>query len=277
VAAVTRVAYPGPDGTHSATACDKLFPDADLVGLPSFEAVAEAVERCEVDFGILPIENTFAGPVAPTHDLLYDSPLCIARQTTVGIKHALVGLEVIPREEIRVVRSHPMALDQCRELLAALPWATAIAAPTTSGAAAQVAATGDRSEVAISSERAAQALGLVVIEEDVGDHHQVFTRFVAVATHLRLDRAEGEEWRIAFSFVTDHQPGALFRALEPFARHGLDLVQLVSRPIPKTPWRYRFDAVLAGFPLEPVVSETLTELRAMTRELRVFGSYPVAG
>jgi prephenate dehydratase len=271
------VAYPGPEGAHSAAACDQLFPDADIVALPSFEAVAAAVARCEVEYGVLPMENTFAGPVAPTHDLLYDSPLCIARQTTVGIKHALVGLERIPREEIRVVRSHPMALDQCRELLAALPWATAIAAPTTSGAASQVAATGDRTEVAISSERAAQAHGLVVIEDDVGDHHQVFTRFVAVATHLRLDRADGEEWRIAFSFVTDHQPGALFRALEPFARHGLDLVQLVSRPIPKTPWRYRFDAVLAGFPLEPVVSETLAELRAMTRELRVFGSYPVAG
>ncbi|MDX6514650.1 MAG: chorismate mutase / prephenate dehydratase [Gaiellaceae bacterium] len=274
---MTSVAYPGPEGAHSAAACDKLFPDAEIVALPSFEAVAAAVTRCEVEYGVLPMENTFAGPVAPTHDLLYDSALCIARQTTVGIRHALVGLERIPREEIRVVRSHPMALDQCRELLAALPWATAIAAPTTSGAAAQVAATGDRSEVAISSERAAQALGLVVIEDDVGDHHQVFTRFVAVATHLRLDRADDEDWRIAFSFVTDHQPGALFRTLEPFARHGLDLVQLVSRPIPKTPWRYRFDAVLAGFPLEPVVSETLAELRTMTRELRVFGSYPVAG
>src|SRR3954454_18377221 len=127
------VAYPGPEGTHSASACYKLFPDAELVVLPTFEAVAEAVARAEVDYGVLPIENTFAGPVAPTHDLLYDSPLAIARQTTVGIRHALVGIEAIPREEIRVVRSHPMALDQCRELLAALPWATAIAAATTSG------------------------------------------------------------------------------------------------------------------------------------------------
>jgi prephenate dehydratase len=271
------VAYPGPEGTHSATACDQLFPEAELVVLPTFEAVAAAVGDAEVDYGVLPIENTFAGPVAPTHDLLYDSPLAIARQTTVGIRHALVGLEAIPREDIRVVRSHPMALDQCRELLAALPWATAIAAATTSGAAAIVKESGDPTEVAISSERAAHAHGLLVLEDDVGDHHEVYTRFVAVATHLRLDRAEGQDWRIAFSFVTDHQPGALFRALEPFARHGLDLVQLVSRPIPKTPWRYRFDAVLSGFPLEPVVEETLAELRAMTRELRVNGSYPVAG
>src|SRR5438270_6996046 len=157
------VAYPGPEGAHSAAACDQLFPNAELVVLPSFEAVAGAVADCEVEYGVLPMENTFAGPVAPTHDLLYDSPLCIARQTTVGIRHALVGLETVPREEIRVVRSHPMALDQCRELLAELPWATAIAAATTSGAAAHVAQAGDRTEVAISSERAAQAHGLVVI------------------------------------------------------------------------------------------------------------------
>jgi prephenate dehydratase len=274
---VPTVAYPGPEGAHSAAACDQLFPEGELVVLPSFEAVAGAVARGEVEYGVLPMENTFAGPVAPTHDLLYDSPLAIARQTTVAIRHALVGLAPVTREEIRVVRSHPMALDQCRELLAALPWATAIAAPTTSGAAALVAEGGDRTEVAISSERAAQAHGLVVIEDDVGDHHEVYTRFVAVSTHVRLDREGDEDWRIAFSFVTDHAPGALHRALEPFARHALDLVQLVSRPIPKTPWRYRFDAVLAGHPLDPIVNETLAELRAMTRELRVFGSYPVAG
>ena len=92
---------------------------------------------------------------------------------------------------------------------------------------------------------------------------------------MRVDH-DGEDWRIAFSFVTNHEPGALHRALEPFGRHGIDLVQLVSRPIPQTTWRYRFDAVLAGHPLDPIVSETLREARARTRRLRLFGSYPAA-
>ena len=74
--------------------------------------------------------------------------------------------------------------------------------------------------------------------------------------------------------MTDHQPGALHRAIEPFARHGIDLAQLVSRPIPHSPWRYRFDAVLAGHPLDPVISGALVEVSARTRRLRVFGSYP---
>jgi prephenate dehydratase len=270
------VAYPGRDGAHSAAACERLFPDgAELVPLPSFAAVAEAAAEGVVEFGVLPIESSLSGPVPETHDLLYESPLSIASETILQIRHCLVGIEAVPLEEIRLIHSHPAALDQCRRVLAALPWATAVAAATTADAAADVAARADPSEVAIASERAARLHGLHVIVADVGDHPEAYTRFVSVAPYTRLDR-DGSDWRTAFSFVTDHRPGALHRAIEPFARHELDLVQLVSRPIPKTPWRYRFDAVLAGHPLDPVVSESLAELGALARELTIFGSYPAA-
>jgi len=267
------VAYPGRDGAHSAAACERLFPDGELVALPSFSAVVAAASSGAVECGVLPIESSLSGPVAETHDLLYDSPLSIIGETVLPIRHCLVGPETIPLEEIRVIRSHPAALDQCRGLLAALPTATAIAAATTADAASVVAERGDPTEVAIASERAAALHGLTIISGDVGDHRAAFTRFVSLATYTRLDR-ESATWRTAFSFVTDHQPGALHRAIEPFARHGIDLVQLVSRPIPSTPWRYRFDAVLAGHPLDPVIRDGLAELAGRTRRLRVFGSYP---
>lgn len=268
-----RVAYPGREGAHSAAACEQLFPETDAVALPSFAAVAAAVAKREAELGVLPIESSLAGPVAETHDLLYDSALAIVRETVVPIRHVLAGVAHIPLAEITLVRSHPVALDQCRDLLASMPRATAIAAATTADAAAQVAADGRPDEVAIASERAAALHGLIVLREDVGDHPEAYTRFVAVATHVRLDREDGP-WRTAFSFVTDHRPGALHRAIEPFGRHGLDLVQLTSRPIPQTPWRYRFDAVLAGHPFDPLVEESLAELAKRTRKLRVFGSYP---
>jgi prephenate dehydratase len=156
-----------------------------------------------------------------------------------------------------------------------MPWATAIAAGTTAEAAADVAASGDPAQAAIAGERAARLYGLKVIAGDVGDHTAAYTRFVSVTNSTRLDRS-AEDWRSAFSFVTDHQPGALHRAIEPFARHGIDLVQLVSRPIPDTPWRYCFHAVLAGHPLDPEISAALAEVRAKTRRLKVFGSYPAA-
>jgi len=269
-----NVAYPGRDGAHSAAACDRLFPDgADLVPLPSFTAVVEAASEGSVAFGVLPIESSLTGPVAETHDLLYDSPLSINAEAVLPIRHCLVGPAEIALEDIRVVRSHPAALDQCRRLLAAMPWATAIAAATTADAAHKASEHGDPHEVAIASERAAQAYGLTVIAGDVGDHPEAYTRFVSVAPFTRLDR-ESETWRTAFSFITDHRPGALHRAIEPFGRHSLDMVQLVSRPIPRTPWRYRFDSVLAGHPLDQIVAETLAEVAGLTRELRVFGSYP---
>jgi prephenate dehydratase len=272
-AQAVSVGYPGRDGAHSAAACDRLFPSAELVALPSFTAVAEAAAEGAVEFGVLPIESSLSGPVAETHDLLYDSPLAITGETVLPIRHCLVGPAHVEMEEIRVVHSHPAALDQCRQLLAAMPWATAIAAATTADAAADVAERGDPTEAAIASERAANLYGLTVIAGDVGDHPEAYTRFVSIATYMRLD-TYGKKWRTAFSFVTDHQPGALHRAIEPFARHRIDLMQLVSRPIPHSPWRYRFDAVLTGHPLDPVVREALSDIRARTRQLRVFGSYP---
>jgi prephenate dehydratase len=269
-----RVGYPGRDGAHSAAACDVLFPDgADLVPLPSFAEVARAVAEVEVAYGVLPIESSLAGSVAETHDLLNDSALAITAEAILAIRHCLVGPAAIPLDRIRVVHSHPVALDQCRRLLAGIPQATAVAAPTTADAAAHVAELADPAQTAIASERAAALHGLVVIESDVGDHPEAYTRFVAVSTHMRLD-ADGDDWRTAFSFTTEHQPGALHRAIEPFARREIDLLQLVSRPIPSLPWEYRFDAVLAGHPLDEVVRGALSEVRERTRSLGVFGSYP---
>jgi chorismate mutase/prephenate dehydratase len=272
----STVAYAGRDGAHAATACDRLFPEpADVVGLPSFTAVAEATVAGEVDFGVLPIESTLVGPIAETHDLLNSAPLSIADETVLRVRHCLLGTAKVPLSEIRVVRSHPAALDQCRRLLAGMPWATAIASGSTSEAAAEVAENGDPAEAAIAGEGAASLYGLAVLDPSVGDHPDTWTRFVSVATHTRLDRSS-HSWRTAFAFVTDHRPGALHRAIEPFARHGIDLVQLVSRPIPETPWRYCFHAVLAGHPLDDEIRSALGELRAQARRLKVFGSYPAA-
>ena len=111
-----------------------------------------------------------------------------------------------------------------------------------------------------------------MIADDVGDRPGAFTRFVALAP-VHAGRRRGEGWRTALSFVTDHQPGALYRALGPFARHGVNLVQLVSRPLPHSPLRYRFDVVLDGHVFDPTVRPALAEMRELTREVRLFGSY----
>jgi prephenate dehydratase len=274
VSEAVSVAYAGRDGAHAATACEQLFSgEASIIPLPSFTAVVEATVAGEVQFGVLPIESSLSGSIAETHDLLHVSPLSITHETVLRIRHCLLAVEDLPLERIRTVRSHPAALDQCRRLLAAMPWATAIAAGTTAEAAAEVAERGNPEEAAIAGERAASLFGLHVLAGDIGDHPEAYTRFVSVATHTRLDRT-AVDWRTAFSFATDHRPGALHRAIEPFAHNGIDLVQLVSRPLPDTPWRYCFHAVLAGHPLDPLIKAALADVRAQTRTLKVFGSYP---
>jgi prephenate dehydratase len=268
------VAYAGGAAAHSAEAAERLFPHAALRPLPTFTAVVEAAVAAEVGYGLLPIESSLVGPIAETHDLLWDSPLSIVAETVIPIRHFLAGRTRIPLERVTVVRSHPAALDQCRKLLASLNGVRAIAAATTAEAAELVAASEDEGEVAIVSERASRLHELEVIAADVGDHPEAYTRFVSLALHTRLERAPDEDWRTAFSFVTDHRAGALHRAIGPFALHGIDLLQLVSRPIPQAPWTYRFDAVLAGHPLEEPARTALAKLRAQVRRLRVFGSYP---
>jgi prephenate dehydratase len=271
---VIKVAYPGGAAAHSAAAAERLFPEErELVSLETFSDVVDAAVSGSVAYGVLPIESSLVGPVAETHDLLYDAQLSIVAETSIPIRHHLVARAPLAESEIRIIRSHPVALEQCRKLLRRLNGVRAIAASTTADAAAQVAESDTPGEAAIASERAATIYGLQVIEHDVGDHPEAFTRFVSVATHTRIDR-ERNEWRTAFSFVTDHRSGALYGAIEPFARHGLDLVQLVSRPIPHSPFKFLFDAVLAGHPLEQMTRAGFAEVRARVRDLRVLGSYP---
>jgi chorismate mutase/prephenate dehydratase len=265
------VAYPGPPGTHTAAAAETLFPEGPHVPVSGFRAVAEAVAAADVAYGVLPIESSLAGAVAETHDLLYERALSIVGETILPIRHQLAAAADVPLEEIRVIRSHPQALEQCRTLLARLPQAQAVPVATTAEAARSVAEDADAGVAAIAGAEAVRLYGLHVLVDDAADG-VAFTRFVSIAPFTRV--AGGlRDARTAFTFVTDHRPGALHRAIEPFARHGIDLVQLVSRPLPATPWRYRFDAVVAGHPLEPAVRVALRELTDQAAALRVVGVY----
>jgi prephenate dehydratase len=266
-----NVAYPGPAGSHSSAAAATLFPADTLVPFVGFRAVADAVVSHEATFGVLPIESSLAGAVAETHDLLYERALSIVGETILPIRHCLAAKGDVSLDEVRVIRSHPTALEQCRDLLARMPNASVVATSTAAEAGRQAAEDGDPTAAAIVGDEAVALYGLTVLEHDVGDT-LAFTRFVSIAPYTRVDR-DLRDARTAFTFATNHKPGALFAAIEPFARAGLDLVRLVSRPLPATPWKYRFDAVVAGHPLEPAVQVALRELDAVTRTLRVVGVY----
>jgi prephenate dehydratase len=271
---IVAVAYPGPPGSHASAAAAVLFPADDLVPLTGFRAVADSVSAADTTHGVLPIESSLAGPVAETHDLLHDHALSIVAEAVLPIRHCLAAPQQVPLEEIRIVHSHPMALEQCRGLLARMPNARVLQMPTTAEAAQSVAAAGDPTHAAIAGSEAVSLYGLTVVADDVGDG-PAFTRFVSIAPYTRVN-VPWESSRISFSFVTSHRPGALHAAIEPFAHAGLDLVRLVARPIQGAPWSYRFDAVVSGHPMDTTVREALAELADRTRSHRILGVYEAA-
>jgi prephenate dehydratase len=265
------VVYPGPEGSHSDAAAAAMFPATERVPVSSFRGVAEAVAGAVGTQGVLPIESSLSGAVPETHDLLNEYPVSIVAEAVLPVTHALLAPQRVPLTDLRLIRSHPSAFDQCRRFLHDLADARLITSATTADAARETADGGDPDAAAIASAEAASRYGLVSLADDVGDA-PAFTRFVAIAPYTRLD-ADRERARTAFTFVADHRPGALNAAIEPFALAGLDLLRLVSRPLPSTPWSYRFDAVVAGHPLDPAVRRAFAELRRATRFYRIIGVY----
>ncbi len=265
--------YPGPPGSHSSVACERLVPVGERRAMPSFAAVIDGTTAWDLTVGVLPIESSLSGPVAETHDLLYRSSLSIVAETVIPVEHCLLARPGTVLEDVRVVRTHPEAFAQCRQLLRELGITRRVASATTADAAREVSEREGGVEAAIASRHAGALYGLEVLVARAGDRDDASTRFVAVKPFTELVR-DGRPWRSALTFCTDHAPGALYRALGPISELDVNLVQLVSRPLPDSPWRYRFDAVVDGHPLDDNIAEALRRLRRLTKELRVVGSYP---
>ncbi len=270
------VAHFGEEGAYASEAAVALYPDAELAPCHSIPDVVRAVTRGEAHRGVLPIENSLAGVVPETYDVLAHAPLSIVDEAVLPVPHVLVGLANTNIDALTRIHSHPMALTQCRRFLSSLPDTLPEVAPSTAAAARRVSETGDPRQAAISSRGLAERLGLAVLLNDVSDHAQNFTRFVAVAPHTRIDRDGQREWRVAVRFVTHHHPGALHDAIEPLGRLGVNMTSLQSRPIQGRPWNYQFYADLEGHPLDPNVAAALRELEASVAELSYLGCYPAS-
>jgi len=267
------VAYPGAAGSYTSEAAERLYPQVEAESAGSFADVHRAVAEGRVDVGVLPIENTLAGIVADTCDLIADGELPIVAETVIHIPHCLCGIAGSTTAGVRRIHSHPVALAQCRAFLNGSY--EEIGAPTTADAARIVAEQGDPSWAAIASPAAARRFGLEILESDISDHPDNMTRFVAIGRE-GLPIAEGVPWKTALRLVTGHQPGALHDAIEPFRYHGVNMVSLHSRPIPGEPWRYQFLIDIEGHRDDPQVGRALDDVRGRSALLVVLGSFPAA-
>ena len=269
-----RVAYPGVAGSYTAEASAQLYPDADLYSAGTFEDVAADVRSGTAAAGVLPIENSLSGLVAETCDLLADGTLPIGGEAVLHIPHCLAGLPGAPLAEVRRVRSHPVALTQCRRFLNGR--FERIGDSTTSDAVRAVAEGGDPTQAAIASPGAAARYGLELLVDDISDHPENYTRFVAVSRGPLRPPDGVAAWRTALRLVTRHAPGALHEAIEPFRYHGVNMVSLHSRPIPGEPWRYQFLIDIDGHRHDAVVVRALEDVTRRSALVVTLGTYPAA-
>lgn len=269
-----RVAYPGAEGSYTEEAASRLYPSAKQISFATFDLVADALIADEVDRAVLPIENSLAGLVPDTLAILEQGAMSVVAEVALHIPHCLVGPAGATLETIRVVHSHPMALAQCRKALNGRY--ERVAASTTSEAARTVAALGDVTVAAIASPLAARSAGLEIIADEISDHPENLTRFVALARFTRLDHDAHTDWHTALRLITKHEPGALHSAIEPLRYHDVQMTSLHSRPIMGEPWRYQFYIDVVGHRSTARVLRALKDVSERSAELHVLGSYPVS-
>jgi len=270
------IAYQGSEGAYSWTAAHRYLDEhVESYGFQSFEETVHAVAHGTVDMAILPVENTLVGSIHEVFDLLCQNTLHVVGEEVLRIEHCLIGLEMIPHDQIRSIFSHPVALQQCSSFLRQLPGVECRAYSDTAEAVRRVKADGDPLQVAVASSKAAEMNGLKVIRDRIADHPENFTRFWVVSREpVSVDRQLRA--KTSLILVTDHREGALVECLSVLARYGVNMLKLESRPIRGTPWEYRFYLDVEGNVSEDHLAEALDGLRERARVLRVMGCYPIA-
>jgi prephenate dehydratase len=265
-----KVAYQGEPGAYSEKAVRSTFPNDEPLACDTVRLVFSRVTSGEADFGVVPLENSQAGSVNETYELLlHTSILKIVGESIVRVDHALLGVQGARLEDIRRARSHWQALAQCEEFLSSMR-IEPVPVHDTAGAARQIAESAARDEAAIASVDAARLLGLSVLAERIQTEKENLTKFAVIGTG---DPQLGAPDKTSLVMAVLDEPGSLLGALEPFAERGVNLHKLESRPRRGKPFEYLFYVDLMAGADDGNVLAALGDVERHTSLLRVLGSY----
>jgi prephenate dehydratase len=272
---VIRIAYQGTEGAYSEEAVLKAFPEAQPIGLPTFHEVFDAVTEHEVELGVVPVENTTAGIINQTYDLLLETDLHVVGEIVLKVEHCLMAPKGSRLEDIRFVKSHPQGLAQCDGFIARYHL-KATPVYDTAGAARELAENPEPGHAAIASRRAAELYGLEILAENIQDFKGNYTRFFVLSRDIP-PRREGPH-KSSVVFATRHVPGALLHALQALADAGVNMTKLESRPRrdPERPFSPVFYVDFEGHIEDPGPAKALVGLLQRAQFVKVLGSYPVA-
>jgi len=271
-----RVAFQGEPGAFSEEAALQLLgPGITPVPRPTFDSAFRSIEEGLADAVLAPVENSLAGSVVRVYDLLVGSNLGIVAEIILPIQHRLIGCPGSSLDSIRSVASHPMALAQCEGFFLAHPGIKRVPAEDTAGSVREALSRGDKSCAAIAGRRAAEHYGGVILADDIQDNAENFTRFVLLRPASGAPLPASDAHKMSLAMRLAHRPGALLASLEPFAKHGVNLLKIESRPIHGRPWEYQFFVDVEAESASQLES-ALSEVRKATSDLRVLGLYPAA-
>jgi prephenate dehydratase len=272
-----RIAFQGEPGAFSEAAAVQLLGEGiTTVPRPTFDAVFRAIAEGAADALLVPVENSLAGSVVRVYDLLLESDLTITAETILPIEMHLIAHPGATRAEIRTVSSHPMALAQCERFFAAHPQFKRTPAEDTAGSVREMMSGSDKSHAAIAGRRAAVHYQAEILAEHIQDNTENFTRFVLLRTQRdAASIATANARKMSLALRLAHRPGALLGALEPFARNGVNLLKIESRPIHGSPWEYQFFLDVEA-EAAPRLDAALAEVRKATSEVRSLGLYAAA-
>lgn len=268
-----RVSFQGEPGAYSEAAAVQHFGSRiETVPCETFEDLFASVTDGLADAAMAPIENSLAGSIHQNYDLLARYNLHIVAEQVLRVEHCLIAQPGVAVEEIRTVISHPQALAQCDHYLRARGWKREPVYDT-AGAVKLLSENRRRDAAAIASARAAQVYAMNILERNIEDNPQNYTRFLVLANEPVTPR---DPCKTSIVFTLHNVPGALFKALSVFALRDIDLTKIESRPLPGSPWEYMFYMDFAESAQEARGRRALAHLGEITSYLRVFGSYPRA-
>ena len=266
------ITFPGQLGAYSHLACREAYPGMTPLPCGSFEAAFDAVMNMRAALAMIPVENSLAGRVADIHHLMPESGLHIVAEHFQEVVHCLLAPKGATVKTIRRAHSHVHALPQCRRLIRELGLDAVVHADT-AGAAAEVAARGDKSEAAIASTLAADIYGLKVLRKGIEDADHNTTRFLVLAREPVDPDPDDGMVMTTFVFRVRNVPAALYKAMGGFATNSVNMVKLESYMLDGTFTATQFYADIEGHPSQEPVRLALEELGFFTRYVKVLGVY----
>ncbi len=268
-----KVAFQGELGAYSEDAAFHFFGSSiQLEPCESLDDVFEAVEQDEVQFGVVPAENSLEGSISQTFDLLLDTDLKVCGEIELRVVHCLIGVPKARLDSIKKVYSHPQALGQCKAFLRHLG-CEVVPTYDTAGSVKMIKEGGTTAGGAIASARAAEIYGMKVLAQGIEDNPNNFTRFFILSEH---DSPPSGNDKTSIVFSVKHKPGALYESLKELANRNINLTKIESRPTRQKPWEYNFYLDFDGHREDKVSREALESLESSSLFVKVLGSYPKA-